>query len=297
MTESHFCFIVNPNAGGGKGKLYGETLESELKTRGISAEVKYTTGVGDAIKLAGYLKPGTTHVIAVGGDGTVNEVVNGIQDSDVTFGLIPCGTGNDFMKMIGMSSSVHDALDQILKFDDRAVDVGFVKTNNTQRFFINNIGIGFDAVVAEKANKIKFLGILSYIYSVVTTLVTYKEPKIVLRTNEEDFHIDLFLMTFGNGTHAGGIFKLTPHAKVDDGLFHATVISGVKKMRVFDIFPKVIKGTHLSEPEISSFTTDAGTITSLVDLTIHADGEIIDTKANEIEVSISVGKQKVLFGI
>lgn len=297
MAGSHLYFIVNPNAGGGKGKSYGETLESELKLRGISADIKYTNGVGDAIKLAGYLPNGTTHIIAVGGDGTVNEVINGIQDSSVVFGLIPCGTGNDFMKMIGMSTSVHDALDQILKFDERSVDVGFVKTNNTQRYFINNIGIGFDAVVAEKANKLKYLGILSYIYSVVTTLVTYKEPKIVLRTNEEDFHIDLFLMTFGNGTNAGGIFKLTPHAKVDDGVFHATVISGVKKMRVFDIFPKVIKGTHLSEPEISSFTTDAGSISSLVDLTIHADGEIIDTRAMEIEVSILAGKQKVLFGI
>ncbi len=294
--EPHLSFIVNPNAGSGKGKQYGEHLIAELTARGIKASVSYTRGVGDGIRLASSVTPDTTHVIAVGGDGTINEVVNGIAGKEVVFGLIPCGTGNDFMKMVGMSPSVHDAVDQLLRFSVRNVDLGVVKTNHADRFFINNIGIGFDAVVAAKANRLKYLGLLSYLYSVVTTLVTYKEPMIRLKTNDREMEISLFLMTFGNGTHAGGVFKLTPHALVDDGVFHTTLISGVRKMRVFDIFPKVIKGTHLNEPEISSFTSEGGSIISPAELTIHVDGEVIDTRATQIDIGILAGKQRVLFG-
>lgn len=297
MTESKLAFIVNPNAGSGKGKAYGELLEADARQRGLDSTFYYTSACGDATRLARTAADTAEIIIAVGGDGTVNEVLNGIWDLPIRFGVIPCGTGNDFIKMLRMDpANPLNALDQLFRYQVKPVDVGMVETNTEKRYFVNNIGIGFDALVAARANRIKYLGKFSYVLSVMTTLVTYREPTIRLSANGTDMHFPLFLMTFGNGTHAGGIFHLTPEALIDDGLFHATIISDVRKNRVFNIFPKVIKGTHLGEPEVKRLLTADGKIWSPEDLTIHADGEIITRHAREISVGILEKHLKVISG-
>ncbi len=291
-----YAFIVNPNAGGGKGKKLGKDLESQLKHKAINGELFYSKYIGNSIEIARDLPADFTHVIAVGGDGTINEVVNGIYDRDVIFGIIPSGTGNDFLKMVGMHTNVKEALEQLGKNIVKPVDLGFVKTENTTRYFINGLGTGFDAVAAAKANKHKGMGILAYLYAVVTTLFTYKEPNVKFEIHGEEIDIPIFLANFGNGYSAGGMFHLSPGALLDDGLFHITFISGVRKRRVPFVITKVIKGIHTLEPEVQTFTSDHGKITSQVGLSIHTDGEIIDTNAKQIEIKLLPFKMRVVFG-
>lgn len=291
-----YAFIINPNSGGGKGSKLAGLVQREVKTRNIQSEFFFTAAKGDAIEIVKSLPAGFSHIIAVGGDGTINEVVNGILSTShsVIFGVIPCGTGNDFIKMIGMDKNPATAVKQILANNIMAVDVGVVKTDSTSRYFINGMGTGFDAVAAEKANRHKGMGILAYLYAVVTTLFTYKEPVVNLSINGSIITIPIFLANFGNGYSAGGMFQLSPGALLDDGLFHITFISGVKKSRVFKVLPMVIKGKHTDEPEVQIFTSDRAEIHSVSGLCIHTDGEIIDTNARHINIELLPKRLMVL---
>lgn len=294
--SAKYAFIINPNSGGGKGSKFAKLIQQEIKKYSVIAEFYFTSAKGDAVEIVKSLPAGFSHIIAVGGDGTINEVVNGILNSthNVIFGVIPCGTGNDFIKMIGMDKNPAVALTQIMSNNLMMVDVGLVETENRSRYFINGMGTGFDAVAAEKANNHKGMGILAYLYAVITTLFTYKEPKVKLTMNNESIDIPIFLANFGNGYCAGGMFQLSPGALLDDGLFHITFISGVKKSRVFKVLPMVIKGEHVNEPEVQVFVSNHAEIFSETGLCIHTDGEIIDTKATRIQVSLLPQKISVV---
>lgn len=297
--EKFYAFIINPNSGNKKGKKLGVEIQSEIKNKQIPADFFFTKGTGHAIEIVNNLSDKYSHVIAVGGDGTINEVVNGLMQSNHSFifGVIPCGTGNDFIKMIGMSKDGKIAISQIIENQIMLVDVGTVKTENTSHYFINGLGIGFDAVAADKANKLKSLGALSYFYAVLKTLFTYKEPLIDLTIDNKQVHLPLFLANFGNGYSAGGMFQLSPGALLDDGLFHVTFISGIRFLRVLKVMPKVLKGQHIHEKEVQVFVTDQAEIKSTEYLSIHADGEIIDTKAKYISINIISKRISVIHSV
>ena len=195
--------ILNSSAGRGRAKKAISAISGILEDRKITFEMEITQSPGEATNLAGEAaKNGFELIVAAGGDGTVNEVVNGVVGSNVIFGVIPIGMGNDFAKGIGVPFKLDDACRVLYEGAVREIDVG--KINN--RYFINGVGIGFDAYVARESRKVgKFLNPnWIYLYTVLSTLFKYNSPQVKISFNNTMLYKKALLIAIGNGKAAGG---------------------------------------------------------------------------------------------
>ena len=190
---AEYTFIMNPMAGKGSGRRADQELEGRLKSSGLSYRIMYTEGAGHATHLARRSK--TRVVVAVGGDGTINEVVNGLAGSGRVMGIIPTGSGNDLIKSLGIPHSMEKALGVLKAGQIRTMDVGKVQTGSLEngsiqyapwRLFANGVGIGFDAAVARKVSEITYLrGTLLYLAAVLQILGRYRSPVFTARLDGE----------------------------------------------------------------------------------------------------------------
>jgi diacylglycerol kinase (ATP) len=291
--------IINPNAGNGKAKRAAPKLFAMLDAFHIQYETAYSRGPGDATLLAQELDHRASVLIAMGGDGTVNEIVNGIMDSEITLGVIPIGTGNDFAKMLG-AGSLETAAALLQKAHTTAFDVARIECVNQDgsaigRYFINTMGVGFDALVAAKVAKMKHLGgALPYLVTALRTLGSYKSVPSILQMNGQRTEETMFLATIGNGTTSGGGFILSPRAVPTDGLLDLCFVSDLKKSRVLRVIPKTFSGGHLGEPEVSYTQSDHFELELARPLPVHVDGEIITEQALRIKVSLSEKRLPVI---
>lgn len=282
---SEYTIILNPNAGKGGGRRLLAPLEKILKSRAIRYTLCCTSGPGEATDLARHAKGAI--VVAVGGDGTVNEVVNGLMGLNKTLGIIPGGSGNDFIKSINVPRDFDSAVATLLKGTTRMVDVGTIEWQELaeargeqpeprRRHFINGIGVGFDAAVAARTTEIKYLtGTPLYVAAVLRTLGTYRAPLFEMGINGQTSSSHNLLIAIGNGRCAGGGFYLTPDASVDDGLLDLCIIDDVKLSTILRLMPKVMRGKHLGEPMVNYLKTKEFHISSEEPFYVHADGEII----------------------
>jgi YegS/Rv2252/BmrU family lipid kinase len=252
-----------------------------------------TTAPGEAIKIA--RETTAELVVAAGGDGTINEVVNGILQggSEKLLGVIPIGSGNDFAKMLNLKPfKIKLALESIKKRKVVTSDVGLIQFLTSdgklgERFFINGVGIGFDATAADESRKIKHLrGIPLYLLALLKTLSKYESLEMEVYIDGKLIKDQIFLIAIGNGASTGGGFLLTPHAKIDDALLDVCVVNDLSILRVFQVLPTVLKGKHIDYPEVRMFKAKEIEIRSNSNLTMHADGEIIGTSLRWIKISI-----------
>jgi diacylglycerol kinase (ATP) len=220
ITMVRAKLICNPTAGRGRAGRQLPQAESILNSLGVETEVAFTRASGEAPDLTvKAIEEGFTLLIAVGGDGTVHEVANGIMLAKDTIGfaagsaklgIIPLGTGNDFLKMVGSDQDWRTACRRIAQGHSRRMDVGRVN----ERYFVNNVGIGFDAQVGIEAQKIRWLrGQAVYLAALARNmLLSYRTPHVSLQLDEEEVKQSITLLTIGNGRCSGGGFWLTPHA-------------------------------------------------------------------------------------
>jgi diacylglycerol kinase (ATP) len=280
---SNYKFIVNPAASRGKGNSMGKWVEEECRKRNLDFDLQYTTRPLEATEMAAKSIGSFRNIVAVGGDGTLQEVINGLMDADVNVGIIPVGTGNDFVRAVDIPIQPHIALNTIIAGHTKRIDVG--KMNN--RIFHNGVGIGFDAWVVDESLKVKYLrGHAVYLYAIFKTLKNYKAPLMELRYNEESFIEKLFLITVGNGTSLGGGIKLTPFAKIDDGLLDLNIIEDVNKLKILQNLVKAYSGEHVNMPQVRTDTCKSVVIKSEDGLAVHADGELIGCELKEIKIHI-----------
>jgi len=232
---SNYFFIVNPTACRGKGSRTGEALKQLARDYGLDFDLKVTSGPKRAIEMARNAIGNFECIVAVGGDGTINEVVNGIGETGVTLGVIPVGSGNDFVNAIGIPKKLQQALKVLTEGSIRKLDLG----KAGDHYFANGLGIGFDSWVVEQALKVKKLrGSLIYLYSVLRTIYSYSPPFMHLKFADSVIDDKLFMVTVGNGVSMGGGFKLTPDAIMDDGLFDVNIISELTTMNTRPIIPR-----------------------------------------------------------
>ncbi len=295
---SHAKLICNPTAGRGRaGQLLPE-IGKRLKSLGVTTDSVLTQTPGDATQLAQQAhKDGYALVIAVGGDGTLNEVANGLVNAaheqvGGQMGIIPLGTGNDFFKMLTTAGDWQSACARIAQGQVRRMDVARVNG----RVFINNVGIGFDAQVAIEAQKIRWLrGQAVYLAALARNLLfSYRTPQVTLQLDDLTLEQPITMCTIGNGRCSGGGFWVTPHAQIDDGLLDVCVVNGLSKARIMALVPSVMKGTHTGDAAVRIIHARRITITSSELLPVHADGEIIYTDAQRLEIEILPGKLDVI---
>jgi YegS/Rv2252/BmrU family lipid kinase len=284
-----YTLVVNPVAGKGHAARLIRPLRLEFERRGIEFTLIETHAPGDATSAA--RDAVTSVVVAVGGDGTLNEVANGLAGSSKALGIIPAGSGNDFIKSIGITRNVQNAVEVLLRGARRRIDLGKVvcsEGNAPQgRLFINGVGVGFDAAVAVRTRSIPYLsGTALYIAGVLQTLAHYTPPEFHLSMNHTSVSSSNLLIAIGNGRCAGGGFYLTPDAQVDDGLFDICVIEKKTVPEIIRLMPRVMRGKHFDIPGVKFFKEKRLHIFADSEFSVHADGEIIGEGVHEVALEV-----------
>ncbi len=300
-----YTFVVNPVAGNGRAAQIIPMLRKELARTGALYEVQYTTHSTEAVDLA---RSATGEVVvAVGGDGTINEVANGLS-AGKTLGIIPAGSGNDLIKSLQIPRKPMEALRCLLEDRVMEIDAGTVlctkasETDSEQRpsprLFTNGVGVGFDASVAIRKSGISFIkGTAVYVLAVLDTLRTYRAPTFSVQSNGfAATSEDLLLVAIGNGRCAGGGFYLTPDAELADGVFDVTMIRDVPVRTILHLMPRVMRGKHIGHPAVKTVRTDHVVMESETPFNVHADGEIVGRGVNRVEVALQARRINVIAG-
>jgi diacylglycerol kinase (ATP) len=246
--------------------------------------VYYTHQAGDAVRLAGQAQAeGASILVAVGGDGTVFEIVNGMDLSRSTLGLMPAGTGNDFCRSLRYPPDPYSVAENLLRWNSRQIDLGMIGG----RYFVNVIGAGFDGQVADDINnRFRFLaGKAAYLAGILKNLVTYRNAPVEVEYDGRRWVGKALLIAIGNGSFYGGGFQIVPPALPDDGCFHVCLVKDVSKIETLRILPRVYRGGHVGHPEVEIFTARRITVKSAVPLRIQADGELLGTLPLSVEVA------------
>jgi len=303
MKETNnWLVIVNPHAGVGQAGKDWPTIEKLLQVEGFVFEAVHTEKAFQAIEIARekVVNEGFKKIIAVGGDGTLNEVVNGIfqQDrfptTDIQLGMITVGTGNDWGRMYHFPKNYAKAI-HILK-NERCFlqDVGKVKyrfdTADKSRYFVNMAGMGYDALVARKTNYMKARGkggTLAYLYNLVTGLFQYENTHLHIKVDDKEvINGKVFSMSIGICKYNGGGMMQLPTAIPDDGYFDMTVIKKTSKFRVVRNIKNLYDGSFVNLPEVETFRGKQITITSFPphSIDLETDGESLGNSPLDFEI-------------
>ena len=301
-TNPLWLVIVNPTAGVGLAGKDWPAIEQLLISEGFNFEAHLTTHPFHAISLTRDLvqQHGYQKIIAVGGDGTLNEVVNGIfqQDrfpsSDIMLGMITVGTGNDWGRMYDFPKKYEKAIRIIKNERTFLQDVGKVKyrydSEDKSRYFINMAGMGYDALVAQKTNLMKARGkggTLAYLYNLLTGLFQYENTHLHIKVDDKEVLNDkVFSLSIGICKYNGGGMMQLPDAIPDDGLFDMTVIRKTSKFRIFKNIKNLYDGSFINLPEVSVFSGKQITITSIPPHSIYleTDGESLGNSPLDFQI-------------
>ena len=282
-----YKLIANPAAGRGKASLIAPRVRDLFRARDCFFDLEFTRGPKDATRIARAACRDYDVIVAVGGDGTINEIIPAMIETSRPLGIIPLGSGNDFVKSLNIPCNPARAVELILKERTKVIDVG--KIND--RYFVNAVGIGFDAAVNRESYKINHHkhGLLLYLYALVRTLGRYEPVPLILQVNSETMDEKFFLVTAGNGTTVGGGFRLTPDARTDDGLLDITIIKPISIPALLYHLPKVFLGTiSRAERYARTVRTSRLLVKTRGPAPIHIDGEILitETDGNQFEIEI-----------
>ena len=287
-----YAMILNPSAGRGKGFRLEASIQQMVSRELGKVEIFRTEYSGHAQDIAHQLKDSCEVIIAAGGDGTINEVVNGMMGGKATLAVIPIGSGNDFTKMLQLPKEISQTIQVIKQNQRKKIDVGKVG----DRYFPNGMGIGFDAWVVRESRKVhKLRGFLIYLYAVLKTVFLYKNSSVVLTVNGKSETKEIFLVAVGNGKAMGGGFFLTPQAEVDDGLLDVCIIRSLNKREVFLNLPKAISGKHIQLEQVQMFRVNNLRIQCEQGIAVHADGELLGMDLKDLEISILPASLEVIF--
>jgi diacylglycerol kinase (ATP) len=246
-------------------------------------------------------------VIAAGGDGTVHEVVNGLMqvapEKRPALSVIPFGSGNDFAHAIGIDERLPLTSEQILNGQRKKVDIGKLQEGTEKIIYWDNaIGIGFDTNVVIHSRRVPIVrGFLIYLVSVFQTMIfDYESPKILLKTDLEQWEENLIMLVLCNGDREGGIFQISPGALPHDGVFQYTSVSHISRLKLLRLIPEFIRGTHAGYPCVRMGSFHQLELTADRPLKIHTDGEIIagfGSDIRKIKVEILPNALEVVFPI
>lgn len=298
QNQSQWLVIINPNAGNGKGKKDFDRITSLLEREEIPFSVRFTERKTEATDLTRQaIENGFRKIISVGGDGTLNEVINGVfsqnicPTNEIVVALIPVGTGNDWGRMFGIPLVYEGAVKVIKENKMMLHDIGIITyfNRNTQlkRYFINIAGLGFEAMVVSRTNKQKDKGRSNaaiYFYNLLSSLISYRNETAVIEIDGKKSSARIFSINVGNGRYCGGGMRQTPDALPDDGKLDITVIKDMGRFEIIRNLKLLYDGTILSHHKVDGYRSTNLRVNSKALLYAEADGE-------------SLGHTPVEFGI
>ncbi len=290
--------VVNPNAGIGKVRKDWERISELLEKHEIDFRTVFTKGPLHAIDIVEeHVARGFRKVISVGGDGTMNEVVNGIFSQqtvptrDITLGVISVGTGNDWVRTYNIPLDYEQAIHVLKKEHTLIQDAGTVKYFNSNqekmRYFINMAGLGFDGLVAQKTNADKIRGKgnpMLYLKNLISSLFSYKSCGTRIIVDGKVIREKIFSVGIGIGQYNGGGMRQAPDAKTDDGLFDLTVIKDLTKWSVVKNVRRLYNGTIKKHKQVESLLGKHILIESDNPVLLEADGESLGHSPFEFNI-------------
>jgi len=282
------CIILNPAARSERAKR----LKSQIEALADGVTIKYTEGPGDAeAKAERAVEQGYKTIVAAGGDGTINEVVNGLtgfsedegRKPDVTLGILPIGTVNVFSMELGISSQLEKAWETIVRGKSRLIDLAHANDHR----FVQLAGVGFDAQIVERTEwkSKKLLGPLSYVLT-GAQIVTEKPPKILVRTEEGKTYKGSFVL-IGNGRFYGGPFPIFKEAQLDDGLLDVCIFEQMNPLALVWYLQGILTGKHTTFPDVRYFKSRAVRVEADGEerVPVEVDGELLGFLPCEFKVS------------
>lgn len=275
MTRK-LLFIVNPNAGKKLGQDLLPLIEQKLKGK-INFEICIWKKIDEFEQIANKLKTEEfTDAIAVGGDGTVNQVAKSILGTNICLGIVPAGSGNGLARTLGLSMKVEEVIQQIATGKTVTIDSGAV---NGIPFFCTS-GVGFDAHIGNLfATSVK-RGLKSYVKITVSELFRYRSKKYILKFNGQEIERKAFFITVANAGQYGNDFYIAPGAKMNDGLFHVSILRPFKFYEVIGLLTKILQKKADKSKLIETITCSELIIEREEKDVIHFDGEPALTEKN-----------------
>lgn len=296
MPNHKTKLIVNPNADLGRAWRTAGDLRPVIEELG-GADWAGTVYPTHAIELARQAADeGYELVVAVGGDGTVHEVVNGLMQSNALprprLGVVPLGSGNDFSHAIGLPKNPVEALRRVMGGQPRWTDLGYLRgTHGRAEYWDNAVGIGFDATVTVRTRRVRFFsGFPVFMIAVLQTiLLNHDAMHLKITCDGKTWEDDLLLHVMCNGGREGGGFNVSPHSRPDDGSLDYMSVRKVNRLQMMRILPEVMKGTHLKLSDVSSGKFIRMDVESDRPMYVHTDGEIfagfgVDLRQLSVEI-------------
>lgn len=291
--------FLNPVAGRGRAGRNIAQITEFLGSLGIIHVLVRSETAGDLeTRVLNAASAGTKRILVAGGDGSIHEVVNGILRSGETveLGVIPIGTGNDFAKAcsipIQWQAAVQLLADRIRSDTaPRAIDAGRMN----DRFFANGAGIGFDAKVTRIAQKIRWrIGDVVYLVAIFKGMIDgVTTPNVTMQFSGETYEGPITLANVSNGAWVGGMFHIAPMAKNDDGELDLIVVGPVSRLRIIALLPKLMRGSHIGQPEITHSRITRCQVTATAPVSSHLDGEVQPLQTH-FEIELLKGALRLL---
>lgn len=298
VMDHHYYLILNPAAGSGYAAKAWPKVVAAMESRGLQYGWVGTQRPGDAIQYAqDAALEGYDPIIAVGGDGTAHEVLNGLMQAQTpggkhpAMGVIGVGRGNDFAHAIGMPAGVDQAVDAIADNRRLWIDVGHVRSASCPegQFFGNCVGVGFDAVGTIEASKLpRWGGFLSFLLAVLKTILLYhRGPQIELSFNGSVMTERILMVSVMNGQRLGGGFWMAPDSLPFDGRFEVCLVRQVSRLRILTLLPHFLRGSQQTQPEVAQLSAAKLDIRALEgSLPTQTDGEIISVNDQWLEIKL-----------
>lgn len=278
-----YKLIVNPTSGQGASMKRLADIENLLRERGIAYEVKVADSPEEATRIASCAAQDVLEgVIAIGGDGTLFRIVNGMVNSSVPLLFVSCGTGNDFVRCLNLPADPLEALRLQLDSPVTRVDVG--RMNDT--CFLNVSGTGFDVDVLRQADryKAKYAGLKPYLYGLYAALKQYKPMTAMVSIDDEpESEAKFAIISIGNGRYFGGGMKAVPEARINDGLFDVIIVNPVCKLAVLPLLAFYITGKHVVI-KLAKLRRCRKLTIRRPGMTLNLDGELIDADVARYEL-------------
>ena len=291
-SDHRYLLIVNPEAGSRSTMKALPDIERLLRARNADYEFHFTKQRGHATELVKEIGSGFDVIVSVGGDGTINEIANGMPNIDKPLGIIPIGTGNDFARSCSFKiGDLESSIDVLLAHDVKDIDVGEVNG----RRFVNVMGMGFEGRANDIGKILSFLrGTFKYLIAIGGTYLTYRRMPLEIKFNDIEINDKVFLVSIGNGWNVGGGLQLTPKAKLDDGLFDICFVENISRWRILKVFGKLYDCTANEVDEMQAYQTKELTVKSSLPIPAHIDGESFDPVQKEFNIKIIPGALKII---
>ncbi|HOT98347.1 MAG TPA: diacylglycerol kinase family lipid kinase [bacterium] len=287
--------LTNPRAGRSRGLDVAQKSLERFQQQGITVENVFSEYPGHLVEVAAREVNGPWDgIVALGGDGTLFEVINGMMQGNpelpLPLGVLPAGTGNSFSRDLAIRTHA-DAMQKILAGQTRPVDLGLCTCGDRRFVFINILGFGFVADVAQKAWSYRRWGALNYVIGVFIITKNLRSYPLEMEIDGRLYQRDNIFVEISNSRKTGGDMIMAPDALIDDGLLDVVLLNKVSRLRLLSALPKIFKGTHLQMKEVEHFTAKSMSFKTIPAKALTPDGEIAGS--TPMTIAVLPGKIRV----